>query len=218
MNKNDLFIKLIYIFLAVAFVVSHIWRPYPLDFIVKCLPDVVVLAACILYLRGWTRLLMSGACIASGIGDVALGLNRTTFFKTALIAYLVAHIFFAATFYKEFRFSRTGLAKALGVIAATAIVAILIAPRAEQLAIPVVVYIIGITAMAVGAAFLSGRTGLMIYIGTCAFICGDSGIALDKFLPNVTISQFVIFAFYYTALYLIVFGVCRYKSNNAHLS
>jgi len=195
---------------AVGFICSHSMRPYPLDYVLKAVPDLIVLAVCWFCFKGFVRVGMVSACLASAVGDVALGLNRVSNFKIALISYLIAHVLFAAVFFRDFRYSATGVSKALFAFIATAIIGVIVVPRAGALAIPVLIYIAGITVMAVGAAFLNGKAGLLVYAGACAFICCDSSIALDKFVQSISIPLQFIFTLYYSAIFFIVFGMCRY--------
>lgn len=152
--------------------------------------------------------------VFSLIGDIALLGRQGIWFQVGLAAFLVTHLCYTSGLWP---YARRGLrpivTAVLGVLASAATVT-LAYPVASQkgVAIPVAVYSAVITATLVLAnASVGGRLRRAsgIALGALLFYIADTSIAINVFIPTITLPHPVLFTtgLYWVAQYLIVSGV-----------
>ncbi len=88
-------------------------------------------------------------------------------------------------------------------------------PTLGGLRMPVMLYALVITVMALQALFRFGYTSTksfaLIFCGAICFMISDSLLAINKFLQPVPMASLCIMATYILAQYLIVEGVLTHK-------
>jgi len=180
-------------------------RPYPGDFLMKS-------AMCILLASAAWReryRLYAVALLFSATGDVLLAGNGERWFIPGLASFLVTHLLYAVIFVRDPRLPRIGLRGgrriAAVVIPAFALgYAAFLFPRLGALAVPVVLYMGAIVAMAV----LSLRIApVVVPVGAVLFMVSDSLLAFDKFVAGSAWFGPPIWITYAAAQLLIAYGL-----------
>ena len=162
-------------------------------------------------------LLLGFALLLGSIGDLFLALPFG-FFVYGLTAFLFGHLVYITLWLRhwkkplQFTF-RQKLISAILFFFTVFMLGFLL-PLEGGLTIPVAVYMIVITAMAM-TAVLAGFSCNWIFIGAILFVISDTLIAVGRFKHLVTglTSGFLIWATYYAAQYLITMG---YFHTRAH--
>lgn len=200
----------LYLFLAACYLGSLAFLPYSMSFLVKVMPLVILLIACLILCKGNIRILLSIALITSGTGDVFLALTINNAFIFGLGAFLISHIFYIVTFVKQKPIeplSRWQKYASILVVLYALIMAAYILPHTENMLIPVTIYLLAITCMGI-AALLSG-SGLSVSIGALSFILSDSVLATSLFREPIVLSNYIVMISYYLAQYFIVRGLLK---------
>jgi uncharacterized membrane protein YhhN len=213
-------------FLAVALaeLLAVILSWAPLNFIVKPL---IVISLAAYYLTNTThrRSLFLIAMAFCWLGDVLLMFqdDQPIFFMAGLGAFLLGHVLYIMS-YQRLRLG-TGSSALLGpqkirfslpiILAGTGLVVVLY-PKLDDLTVPVMVYALVITVMALQALFRFGYTNkksfTLIFIGALFFMISDSLLAINKFLTPVPLASLGIMFTYMLAQYLIVEGVLAHDN------
>lgn len=151
------------------------------------------------------------------IGDVLLMMQQgnSSFFIFGLIAFLLCHIFYIRAFALDFKSKPAQKNPFLiwAIIVFTAFCAglfIYLKPHLGNMQIPVLIYVIIISIMAMMAVSRFGRVNLfsfeIIFYGAVLFLFSDSMLAYNKFVEPLPNAGLVIMASYMLAQYLIVLG------------
>jgi len=163
-----------------------------------------------------TRLVLT-ALGFSWLGDAAPDLaSGDTAFQIKVGFFLIAQVLYITAF-APFR-SDSPLARRpwwlLAYLAAVAALVVACAPHADSLLVPVLVYGCCLGVMAVLSTGVDPLTG----IGGALFLVSDGLIALQAFVPGLTIPRggFWVMATYLLAQSLIVLGVLRRSSARPH--
>lgn len=154
------------------------------------------------------------------LGDVLLMFPGELYFMAGLGAFLTGHMLYILC-YRKFRMEGSGLngpqrvRYALPIVlAGTGLVTILF-PHLGSLQIPVMVYALVITVMALQALFRYGHTGklsfVLVFCGAISFMISDSLLAINKFMHPLPLSGLAIMLTYILAQYLIVEGVLKHE-------
>lgn len=157
------------------------------------------------------------------LGDVLLLFEPKLFFMAGLAAFLIGHILYILC-YQQMR-SGASPNILLGpqkvrfampiVLAGTGLVVVLY-PVLNDLKIPVMIYALVITLMALQALFRFGYTTnksfVLVFIGAILFMISDSLLAINKFLMPIQFASLSIMATYMIAQYLIVEGVVAHTN------
>jgi uncharacterized membrane protein YhhN len=155
--------------------------------------------------------LLSAALVASSMGDVFLDVGPERLFVPGLGAFLAAHIIYTVLFLKSpSRSTSKGLSRRFGPVgvAVYAIAfALWLAPSLGPLKIPVALYIGAITAMVISA--VRSRFGWRVASGALLFLVSDSLLAIAKFKTPFAGRDYLVWATYYAAQYLIATGALR---------
>ena len=161
---------------------------------------------------GYYRLLLAGLVFCLG-GDVCLALPQKKAFLCGLVSFLIGHVFYAFAF---FSLAREGmwawLLAAIAVVISGAAYRWL-EPRLGSMKVPVLVYIVVITAMVAGAAAVLGDTTLpwtgrrMIFAGAFLFYLSDLFVARHRFVKSAFVNRLVGLPLYYAGQFLLAFSV-----------
>lgn len=163
------------------------------------------------------------ALLFSLAGDVLLMLHRADLFVFGLAAFLVAHIFFIATYFSRIRgrvipmsqwlVSLLPFALYVGVFLSVLVPGLKANPATAVLVLPVTAYacvlgMMGYTAL-MRKGGVSARGFLLVITGAAFFIISDSFIALNHFISPIPQPTFLIMSTYGIAQYLLTIGVLR---------
>jgi len=175
----------------------------------KIVPIALLMAAARCDLHGTARTLILAALALSALGDVLLALDFPNQFVFGLGAFLLAQLTYAGNFLRaaDFRCRRFWL-RGLPVIVAALLLARLLLPAAGALALPVLVYLLAIVAMALCAAAHRGDSALL-FAGAATFMASDTLIALNKFIVPLPLAGTAIMLTYYGAQLGILYGTGR---------
>ncbi len=176
-------------------------------FIVKVLPA-LSLAGAVLFsgrLSGKEQLAMLMGALFCGAGDVILDIDRVRLFVPGLAAFLLGHIAFLVFFLFRFDWNNPRKLWSLPILLFTGSMAWLLVPHLGSLLLPVVLYLLVITAMTASAFF--ARVHLLAAVGAGIFMLSDALLALAKFIFDGSPSPAVSIPVYFTGLFLLGFGV-----------
>lgn len=156
------------------------------------------------------------------LGDVSLlftSLN-SYYFLIGLTAFLIAHLCYISAFYLDstntIPVARRHMTPIFLVFGFSCFVFYFnLLPYLGKLSIPVLVYAIIITLMAITAALRFGKTSWhsfsLILIGSIMFILSDSLLAYNKFVVNFELASLLVMVTYMIAQFLIVMGTVDRK-------
>ncbi len=190
LRNSSLLLGIIY-FLAAGY-------PFPGSALVKGLS--IALLAILALVRGFPILAL--ALAASSAGDVLLDLDPKGLFVAGLSAFLVAHLIYTVLFVRGWsRFRWT----AIPVLFYAAGFSVWLFPRLGSLAVPVLLYVCVITAMASTA--ICSRLPVWVPIGALLFLASDSLLATAKFAGTFPLRDYLVWGTYYAAQFSITTGV-----------
>ncbi len=168
-------------------------------------------------------LLIQAGLFFSFLGDIALMFQQWDefFFLIGLGAFLIAHLFYCIAFIHNISEvgGDDGLAVGFGIAAAIVLFAVIFAwqlvPRLDEgLSIPVISYVVIISAMAILAGFRWMRTYprsfWLVMIGALFFMASDCLLATNRFIRTMDWSPPVIILTYALAQVLIAAGALQH--------
>jgi uncharacterized membrane protein YhhN len=164
----------------------------------------------------FSKLIFAGL-VFSLIGDIALLFagKGGTFFIVGLSAFLVAHIFYATAFFRDYRYDphaskKYGHIMLFVMTVFTISFYIWIRPYLVDMKMPVMAYMVVISIMAITAGYRYERVNLLsfqlILAGAICFIVSDTLLAINKFVQPFLFSGVFIMATYMAAQFLITLG------------
>lgn len=195
------------VLLGLLYFLSLAWQPYPGSAAVKGLS----IATLAWFAWSLEARLLAFALAASSLGDVLLDIRSVNLFVPGLSSFLIAHIVYAAMFFRTWQYPLRIWEKqrilAGAVVLYSVCFTIWLAPSLGPLVIPVALYICAITAMVVSAviADLSPR----VIAGALLFLASDSLLAIAKFKGTFALRDYAVWGTYYLAQYLIATGMLR---------
>ena len=151
------------------------------------------------------------------VGDFVLIFagSRTNIFLIGLGAFLVAHIFYSIAFYRDYKYDvrasqKYGNIMLMVITIFSIIFFIWIHPYLNEMVIPIMVYMLVISVMAILAGFRYGRVNTgsfsMILTGAVFFVISDTLLAINKLMTPFLYSGVLVIATYMIAQYLITIG------------
>ncbi|NQZ80534.1 MAG: lysoplasmalogenase [Colwellia sp.] len=191
--------------LAAVFVLSTLFKPYPLSWLVKLLP--LLLLIIISFKKSETKLTkyFLAGLIFSVLGDFFLDYDRINWFIFGLGAFLVAHLFYIKSLMpvEKKRVAIVTFYTLYGIA-----VFVLISSGLGELFIPVLIYMSVLLGMAI-ATLVSKNTNSWLILGGLSFVLSDSLLGIDKFYSPIPYATLFIMISYYFAQYALVRGYYR---------
>jgi alkenylglycerophosphocholine/alkenylglycerophosphoethanolamine hydrolase len=208
LRKTDQYLVLGYFAFAVAYLATLHLVPYPLDFLVKATPALLMAVMVALQVKGWT-----GKFLFAAGGDVSLAFvprGKEMAFVVGLGLFLLAHVLYILSFTRKMKYQPHRLPLMIAIVAfAVAMVALLLTrkPGMGELTVPVMVYVTVITLMGLAACLRDEAVGGLM-VGALLFIVSDACIALNKFVipESMGLGQYASYAImstYYLGQYFI---------------
>jgi uncharacterized membrane protein YhhN len=193
---------------AIAYVGAMALQPYPCDFVVKSIPAVCLSLLALKAVPGLRGKLLSAALLFCAAGDAGLGFEKGENLTIGLGFFLVAQILFVVTFTRDFKIQKPRIPGAVFLVAYAVLMAIILTPSLEDMALPVYVYLTVITVMGITAT-LRYPTSKIVVCGAIFFIASDSMLAIEEFRGAFPASDYLVMVTYYVALFLIAYGFVR---------
>ena len=200
-----------FILLACLFAFSTFFKPYPLSWVVKLLPMLLLIYLAIktlgLTLNG--KFFILGLLFSAG-GDFILDYDRQHWFIFGLGAFFIAHLFYLASlkpYVSNLKQSKYVVISLL-YLSYGGIMLGLFANGLGPLFIPVVAYMSILLLMAL-ATVISEKSNVWLVAGGLSFVVSDSLIGFDKFYLPIENVSFVIMLSYYFAQFALFKGFVK---------
>ena len=158
--------------------------------------------------------LMLIAFFFSLLGDTFLMIKSEKFFMFGLGSFLITHLFYIFIFSRN-RLKNNVLIRIAFLIFSGIMLLILKDNVNKSLLIPIIIYMITITIMAISASERKTNPDSyrLILLGAIVFVLSDTLIAIDKFVVPVPFQTFLIMGTYVLAQYLICVGFLKRNIN-----
>lgn len=183
--------------LSGLFILSAVLQPHPLP--------------------AYFYILLTGLIFGLG-GDVFLALPREKMFLFGLVSFLLGHVCYVLCFFYVADLNPwTWAGSAVG-LAVSGLVFFWLRPHLGSMRMPVIAYIVVITAMVIGAFSVFGDTGLnltgrlMVLLGAVSFYFSDLFVARDRFLRTEFFNRLLGLPLYYAGQFLLAYSVAYVKS------
>jgi uncharacterized membrane protein YhhN len=174
-----------------AYFVTIPWHPFPGSWIVKTLS--IALLAVLAWREKHSGLALGLAL--SSVGDALLDLDAKLF-PAGLGAFLLAHIAYTVTFFRRWPRSRRLQPLCYLVAAFSIALAAWLVPATGSLAIPVVLYVVALTAM-VESSIIAEFPSKWVVIGALLFLISDAILAVNRFRSPVPARDYLVWSTYY---------------------
>jgi alkenylglycerophosphocholine/alkenylglycerophosphoethanolamine hydrolase len=188
-----------------AYLLSLRWSPYPLSYVLKATPAIVLACLALRCLRGRERALMPIAYICAAAGDVILESSSTTSLVRGLLCFLVTQLLFTRVFIARATWLGSSLPLIGILVVALAILYCLAWPKLASMGVPVAIYLFALATMTSSALMISSTR--WIGAGAIAFLVSDAMIGVDTFVTKIPHSIVWIVATYYAAQLMIAWGL-----------
>lgn len=154
--------------------------------------------------------LMLIAFFFSMMGDTFLMFQGETYFMFGLGSFLITHLFYIFVFSRN-RLKANWLARFSFIIFSVIMLFILQSNINAALLIPIIIYMIAITVMAITASErnINSESYWLVLIGAILFVLSDSLIAINKFVVTIPLQTILIMGTYILAQYLIAIGFLK---------
>ncbi len=164
------------------------------------------------YAQAYFLLIILGLlfCLA---GDVLLELPHPKMFLLGLVSFLVGHLFYVMAFFYIADSNQWTLIGALLTAGSSAIIYIWLKPHLGSMHLPVVIYIIVISAMLCGAWTTLGMSDLLpagrllVFGGALSFYLSDLFVARERFLYPSYTNRIIGLPLYYAGQFMIAFSI-----------
>lgn len=196
----------LFLIFASIFVLSTFFKPYPLSWLLKLLPLLVLVHFSWQQLsktNEHTHKLFIIGLIFSVFGDFFLDYDRVNWFVFGLGSFLVAHIFYIASL-KPITIKKLPTI-AIYCLYGAGIFSLIYAGLGE-LFIPVLVYMTVLLVMGI-TTLLSKKSNTWLVIGGLSFIVSDSLLGINKFYQQIPYASLWIMISYYFAQFSLVKGM-----------
>ena len=210
-NKNN---TLVFITLAISFILSTLLKPYPFSWAVKMLPIFLLIAITwqhskqlIVQQKSTSVRFFIFGLLFSSCGDFLLDYNQQDWFIFGLAAFFIAHLCYLISL-KPFNNVHVADRKTLILITYIGfgvLMFMLFINGLAELFIPVLAYMVVLLLMALATVF-SHRSNLWLVLGGISFVLSDSLIGFDKFNSTIVQNQLWVMATYYFAQFALVKG------------
>ena len=191
-----------FFFFAVIFIISITFKPYPISWLVKLVPMMLLVFYASKSLTSTSGKIFIVGMVFSGVGDFFLDYDHVHWFIFGLGAFFIAHVcyLFALKPIKMQKIPFVGLYLVYGVGMFS-----VIAGGLGELFVPVLAYMSILLFMAV-ITLLSTKSNKWLIIGGLSFVVSDSLIGLDKFYYSISGAHYYIMASYYFAQFSLLKG------------
>jgi uncharacterized membrane protein YhhN len=156
------------------------------------------------------RIAVGAGLVVSFIGDLFM-MPRRKRFTAGLAAFLVAQVCYTLAFLTGVQ-SGFAPVPALALLVYGAALFAILYPRLKGMRVPVLVYILAVSAMALTAVERYLKVGNPAALAACAgavlFLISDSVLAVDRFVKPFRAAQGVILSTYFAAQALIALSTC----------
>lgn len=147
------------------------------------------------------------------VGDVCLALPQKKAFMGGLVAFLLGHVLYIISFSTLVTISRWFSPGVLMMVVLSILIFLWLRPHLKSMLIPVLLYIIVITLMAIGALAVfwkssfqvSGRA--LILAGALCFYASDIFVARQRFIQEEFWNRILGLPLYYTGQFMLAFSV-----------
>ncbi len=158
------------------------------------------------------RFLLIGMIFCLG-GDVFLALPGKKMFFYGLVSFLLGHVFYVVTFFYTAGINPwTGAGLAISLLAGGGVF-LWLRPHLGSMKIPVIFYMLVITAMVVGAWSVVGAGELKpagrvaVFVGALGFYVSDVFVARQRFLKTEFVNRLLGLPLYYGGQFMLAFSV-----------
>jgi uncharacterized membrane protein YhhN len=147
------------------------------------------------------------------VGDVCLTLPQKKAFMGGLVAFLLGHVLYIFSFSTLVPISHWFSSGVLTIVVISALISLWLRPHLKSMLIPVLLYIVVITLMAIGALAvfwkssfqISGRG--LILAGALCFYVSDIFVARQRFIKEEYRNRLLGLPLYYTGQFMLAFSV-----------
>ncbi len=160
--------------------------------------------------RNFQDKLMLIAFFFSMLGDTFLMFHGEKYFMFGLGSFLITHLFY--TFLFSHNRLKINLLARISLLSFSVLMLFILQNNiANSLLIPIIIYMITITIMAISASERNTNTSSyrMVLMGAILFVLSDSLIAIDKFVVPIPFPIILIMGTYILAQYLIAIGFLK---------
>jgi uncharacterized membrane protein YhhN len=146
----------------------------------------------------------------SMLGDTFLMFQGEKYFMFGLGSFLITHLLYIFVFSRN-KLKTNLLARVSFLMFSGIMLFVLQHNIIDSLIIPIIIYMITITFMAISASErnTNSQSYRMVLIGAILFVISDSLIAIDKFVVPIPFPTFLIMGTYILAQYLIAIGFLK---------
>lgn len=192
----------LFFFTSLVFIFSIVVKPYPMSWLVKLLPMVLLIAIAISQLKDTTGKVFIAGLVFSTFGDFFLDYDRLNWFVFGLGSFFIAHVCYLIALkpLEKKKLMFIGLYGVYGIAMFS-----LIAGGLGELFIPVLAYMSILLIMAI-MTLVSKRSNTWLILGGISFVFSDSLIGIDKFYQPIPFASIVIMMSYYFAQYALLRG------------
>ena len=202
-------IAIVYLIFSIAYITLLKYNLGIIGLLLKPIPILLLTLAAWRWAQpGWRNSLIL-ALLFSALGDVLLAAHGMVggLFTAGLTSFLVAQVVYAQCFWRHRGPQRWRVAAALAYLPLAALMAWRILPGTADMAVPVALYSVAITAMVTGAA-MADRP-LLLLAGALSFALSDAILAIDHFISPVPGAGVLIMGSYYLAQGLLCAGALQ---------
>jgi len=178
--------------LSCLFILSAVLQPHPLP--------------------AYFYILLVGLIFCLG-GDVFLALPQEKMFLSGLVSFLLGHVCYVLCFFYVADLNPwTWGGGAIG-LTVSGLVFFWLRPHLGAMLVPVMAYIIVISAMVIGAFTVLGDSSLhapgrfMVLFGAVSFYTSDLFVARDRFLKTEFVNRLIGLPLYYGGQFLLAFSI-----------
>ncbi|MBW1642065.1 MAG: lysoplasmalogenase [Deltaproteobacteria bacterium] len=161
---------------------------------------------------GYFRFLLTGLIFCAG-GDLFLALPQKSMFMTGLVSFLIGHVFYIVAFFHAAQLNAwTWIGTVLAVIA-SGWVYVWLKPHLRKMNLPVIIYILVITAMVSGAFSILGDVRInlagriLVFTGAFLFYISDIFVARHRFFKKEFLNRLIGLPLYFTGQFILAFSI-----------
>jgi uncharacterized membrane protein YhhN len=198
---------------ALIFWISAMMPPYPGRWIIKWLA-IVTLAMIVWHQRRSVQeIWLTAALLCHSAGDVLLEIDRTGLFLPAVGAFLCGHVLYFVAFWPDarvvHRLSLMDKSLVLTVAAFGLAMGTILCPHLpKSLMLPIVIYMLVISAMAI-TAIVANYSPKWVAAGALLYLFSDALLGFDTFVRPLALGVYLVWPAYYLGQLLIGLGFVR---------